>query len=66
MSEKIINQLNQFPSYKIDLNKQKILNQKSYKEVDLNEIFEISFILDSSYFNYSVDQELNFILEGKR
>lgn len=66
MSEKIVNELNQFPSYQIDLNAKRILNLKSYKEVDLNEVFEISHILDSSYFNYQVDNNLNFIILGKK
>lgn len=66
MSEIILKKLKQFPSFEVDLECKKIVNLKSNHDVDLDEVFEISHILDSSYFNYKVDNNLNIIVLDKK
>lgn len=61
MSINLINKLNDFSSFKMDLQSKRINNLKSIKDVNFEELFEISYLLDSSYFNYKIDKNLNII-----
>jgi hypothetical protein len=66
MSEILRKKLDGFPTYKVDTTKNTVLNLKSANTVNFDDFFEISHILDSSYFNYKVDHNLNIILLGKK
>lgn len=66
MSEMLIKKLDGFSTYKVDTHKNTVLNLKTVNNVNFDDFFEISHILDSSYFNYKVDQDLNIILLGKK
>lgn len=66
MSHILLKKLDNFKTYKVDSRKQSILNLNSVKKVNLDDFFEISNILDSTYMNYKVDSDLNIIVLGKR
>ncbi len=66
MSELLINKLGTFSTFKVDQNNKNIINLKCANSVDLDDFFEISHILDSSYLNYKVDEKLNIIVLGKK
>ncbi len=66
MSHILLKKLKNFETYKVDDARQSILNLNSVNKVNLDDFFEISHILDSTYMNYKVDSNLNIIVLGKK
>lgn len=66
MSEFLAKQISNYPTFKVDLKTKSIMNLNSVENVNFNEFFEISHILDTSHFNYKVDQDLNIIVLNKK
>jgi len=61
MNDLLKYKINSFSTYTVDKNSTNIINTKSLKEVNVEDFLEISHVLDSSYFSYTIDQHLNFI-----
>ena len=66
MSKILINQLSNFSTFKVDTNSKYIINQNCSQTVNLDEFFKLSHILDNSYIDYKVDQNINIIILGKK
>lgn len=66
MSDILIKKLDGFSTFKLNEHNKSILNQNSANNVNFDDFFEISHLLDSSFMNYKVDKDLNIILLGKR
>lgn len=60
MSTIIVNQLNKFNNYKFDLENKRIENLKDITDADIDELLEISNILDSNFINYEFTQNIDF------
>lgn len=66
MSEAVLKKLEKFTTFSIDKSNRTLHNIQPNHNSNIEELLEISHILDSSYLNYNFDQNLNIIVLGKK
>jgi hypothetical protein len=56
MSDKIINEINQFQTFKFDKQNNRVINLKSKEDTNIDEYLEIEFLLDNNYIRRTYKQ----------
>jgi len=66
MSQKLIDEINKFSSFRFDETTKRIRNTKSENMANIEEFLEIAYILDNHHIRYEIGNNCNFTIIGKR
>lgn len=57
MAQQVINEINKFVTFKFDYTKNRIINTKANRELEVDEFLDIQYILDCNNIRYKFEKE---------
>jgi len=57
MAQRVINEINKFVTFKFDHTKNRIINTKANRELEVDEFLDIQYILDCNNIRYKFEKE---------